>query len=136
MRPSRESVSNGASGEKQKLGDGRPIELMPRVPCIDKWMSTAAASTFDSSGRRTNYPQDAIFQRALRHTTTDSKGRFAIFGLPPGRYWLRTSWVAQKPTAYSVITTGQYIDVELELAAGQTKTFRLAPPTSDAKPRP
>ena len=95
-----------------------------------------AAGTFDSSGRRANYPQDAIFQRALRHTTTDAKGRFAIFGLPAGRYWLRTSWVAQKPTAYSVVTTGQYIDVELELAAGRTKTFRPDAPNFDAKPRP
>ena len=130
------TLSHGASGEKLKLGDGRPIELLPRVPCVEQWMATPAAGSFDSSGRRVNYPQDPIFQRALRHTTTDAKGRFAIFGLPAGRYWLRTSWVAQKPTAYSVTTTGQYIDVEFELAPGQTKTFRLTPQAPTAKPRP
>ncbi len=97
------------------------LEVFPAVPCVESWWNEPSSHQLVRGVPQAGYPlDDTAFRSALRTTYSADDGSFAIYGLPPGDYFLRVPWLAERPAGYTVEVAGLYIRKRVTLTAGKT----------------
>ena len=89
-------------GGDVKVAAGRMVTLDPATSYADAWFRGlgTVADRFAMS------PPDTLFSAARRTTTANAEGRFSFTGLPPGKYFVRTTVTWEVPARYGTAMQG------------------------------